>query len=75
MRRLNKRVIWTLDLRDPLKPEIVSIWACRGRRWKMPRLATIRCRRRHLHLHGPPMIRGNRMYAAFWGAASRDRLH
>jgi hypothetical protein len=22
----NKRVIWTLDIKDPLKPEIVSIW-------------------------------------------------
>src|SRR5229473_1971150 len=22
----NKRVIWTLDIRDPLKPEVVSIW-------------------------------------------------
>ena len=25
-RGLDRRVIWTLDIRDPLKPEIVSIW-------------------------------------------------
>ena len=64
----NKRVIWTLDIRDPLKPEIVSIW---GLPWQKsedagsgndPMPADSTCT-----LHGPPMIRGNRMYAAFWG--------
>ena len=64
----NKRVIWTLDIRDPLKPEIVSIW---GLPWQKsedagsgndPMPADDTCT-----LHGPPMIRGNRMYAAFWG--------
>jgi hypothetical protein len=63
-----KRVIWTLDIRDPLKPEIVSIW---GLPWQKsegagegndPRPADDTCT-----LHGPPVIRGNRMYAAFWG--------
>ncbi|MFT8244994.1 LVIVD repeat-containing protein [Roseomonas sp. BN140053] len=64
----NKRVIWTLDLRDPLRPEPISIW---GLPWQKtegegegndPTPAETACT-----LHGPPMIRGNRMYAAFWG--------
>jgi hypothetical protein len=64
----HKRVIWTLDIREPLKPEIVSIW---GLPWQKaedagsggdPMPADNTCT-----LHGPPMIRGNRMYAAFWG--------
>ena len=64
----NKRVIWTLDVSDPLKPEVVSIW---GLPWMktegdgegndpMPAESAIT-------LHGPPMIRGNRMYCAWWG--------
>lgn len=64
----NKRVIWTMDIKNPLKPEVVSIW---GLPWQkadgegeggdpMPHEDAIT-------LHGPPMIRGNRMYAAFWG--------
>jgi hypothetical protein len=64
----NKRVIWTLDVRNPLKPEVVSIW---GLPWQkaegdgeggdpMPHEDAIT-------LHGPPMIRGNRMYCAWWG--------
>jgi hypothetical protein len=64
----NKRVIWTMDVREPLKPEVVSIW---GLPWQKadgtgsgndPRPADTACT-----LHGPPMIRGNRMFAAFWG--------
>jgi hypothetical protein len=64
----NKRVIWTLDIRDPLRPEIVSIW---GLPWQkaegkgeggdpMPGERTCT-------LHGPPVIRGERMFAGFWG--------
>ena len=64
-----KRVIWTMDISDPLNPELVSIW---GLPWQkaangggdegdpMPHEEAIT-------LHGPPMIRGNRMYCAFWG--------
>ena len=64
----HKRVIWTLDIRNPLRPEIVSIW---GLPWQRaegsgsgndPMPADTACT-----LHGPPTIRGNRMYAAFWG--------
>jgi hypothetical protein len=64
----SKRVIWTMDISDPLKPEVVSIW---GLPWQKaegasigndPMPADTTCT-----LHGPPMIRGDRMYAAFWG--------
>jgi hypothetical protein len=64
----NDRVIWTMDIRNPLKPEVVSIW---GLPWQKaegkggggdPMPAETTCT-----LHGPPIIRGNRMYAAFWG--------
>ncbi len=50
----NKRVIWTLDIRDPLKPEIVSIW---GLPWQKTEDAGDRQRsdagRRHLHAARP----------------------
>ena len=64
----NKRVIWTLDIRDPLRPEVVSIW---GLPWQRaedggeggdPTPGERTCT-----LHGPPVIRGNRMFAGFWG--------
>ena len=62
------RVIWTLDLKDPLKPEPISIW---GLPWQReegaapgnePRPADRDCT-----MHGPPIIRGDRMFGAFWG--------
>jgi hypothetical protein len=64
----NRRVIWTLDISDPLKPEVISIW---GLPWQKadgagvgndPMPADDTCT-----LHGPPVIRGDRMFAAFWG--------
>jgi hypothetical protein len=63
-----KRVIWTLDVRDPLKPEVVSIW---GLPW-MKADGEGEMSEGHPHeqectLHGPPVIRGNRMYCAWWG--------
>lgn len=64
----NGRVIWTLDIRDPLKPEVVSIWglpwmkANGGDETSMPAP-----RQQDIKLHGPPTIRGNRMYCAWWG--------
>lgn len=64
----NKRVIWTLDIKDPLKPEVVSIWglpiqkADGAGEGGDPMPANTTCT-----LHGPPIIRGNRMYAGFWG--------
>ena len=63
-----KRVIWTLDIKDPLKPEVVSIWGLPWMKTDSTKSATIRCRARTpSRLHGPPMIRGNRMYCAWWG--------
>jgi hypothetical protein len=64
----NERVIWTVDISDPLKPEIISQW---GLPWQKaepgqepPKLAEPE----HVcQMHGPPVIRGNRMYGAFWG--------
>jgi hypothetical protein len=65
----DRRVIWTLDIKDPLRPEVVGIW---GLPWQKrdpgtppgndPRPLDTTCT-----LHGPPIIRGNRMFAAFWG--------
>lgn len=65
----NQRVIWTLDIADPLKPEIVSIFGLPHQRQDgggplghNPTPAETTCT-----LHGPPLVRGNRMYCAFWG--------
>ena len=64
----DRRVIWTMDIRDPLKPEVVSIWGLPSQRatgegiHNDPHPAEQTCT-----LHGPPMIRGDRMFAAFWG--------
>jgi hypothetical protein len=64
----NRRVIWTLDISDPVKPDVISIW---GLPWQKadgagvgndPMPADDTCT-----LHGPPVIRGDRMFAAFWG--------
>ncbi|HET6467065.1 MAG TPA: hypothetical protein VFG43_01680 [Geminicoccaceae bacterium] len=63
------RVIWTLDIRDPLKPEVVSIW---GLPWQKagsePAPAGELAAPEHVcMLHGPPVIRGDRMFGAWWG--------
>ena len=64
----NKRVIWTLDIKDPLKPEVVSIW---GLPWIKTNSDEVgndpMPAEEATTLHGPPMIRGNRMYCAWWG--------
>lgn len=62
------RVIWTVDVRNPLKPEVVSIWGLPSQKEsgssneQDPITSEVVCT-----LHGPPMIRDNRMFAAFWG--------
>lgn len=64
----NQRVIWTLDIADPLKPRPVSIFGLPGQKLESgplgnnPTPAETTCT-----LHGPPIVRGNRMYCAFWG--------
>ena len=64
----DKRVIWTLDIRDPLHPEVVSIW---GLPWMKTDTNEVgndpHPQEQACTLHGPPMIRGNRMYCAWWG--------
>jgi hypothetical protein len=63
------RVIWTLDIRDPIKPEVVGIW---GLPWMKADDSDGSETAGHppddlTTLHGPPTIRGNRMYCAWWG--------
>jgi len=65
----NRRVIWTLDIKDPLRPEVVSIW---GLPWMRAtdgkgQGGDPTSQEQAITLHGPPMIRGNRMYCAWWG--------
>ena len=64
----NKRVIWTLDIKDPLKPEVISQW---GLPWMKAdgegETGDAQPHEEAVTLHGPPMIRGNRMYCAWWG--------
>ncbi len=64
-----KRVIWTLDIKNPEKPEVVGIW---GLPWMREDASTGAEEAGHpaddtTTLHGPPVIRGNRMYCAWWG--------
>lgn len=62
------RVIWTLDIRDPLKPEIVGIFGLPSQRKEgAPPTNDPRPQDNTCTLHGPPVIRGNRMYACWWG--------
>ncbi|HEY7384629.1 MAG TPA: hypothetical protein VH743_13250 [Beijerinckiaceae bacterium] len=62
------RVIWTLDIRDPLKPEVVGIWGLPQQRSEgAPPTNEPRPEDDFCTLHGPPIIRGNRMFAGFWG--------
>ena len=62
-------MIWTLDIKDPTKPEVVS--QC-GLPWMKADDSDGDEAAGHppddlCTLHGPPMIRGNRMYCAWWG--------
>ena len=64
----DNRVIWTFDIKDPLKPEVISTWGLPIQKADGkgdsgdPMPAETTCT-----LHGPPVIRGNRMFAGFWG--------
>ncbi len=62
------RVIWTLDIKDPLKPEVVSVWGLPEQRLDHePPFADSDPMERVWTCHGPPFIRGDRMYCGFWG--------
>jgi hypothetical protein len=64
----DNRVIWTLDISDPLKPEIVSIWGLPWQKEGAEADARKHSEVEHVcMLHGPPVIRGNRMFCAWWG--------
>ncbi len=64
----NEKVIWTMDIRDPLKPEIISIWGLPWQKKGGPAAPTTGTGVEHVcRMHGPPVIRGNRMFGAFWG--------
>lgn len=61
------RVIWTMDIRDPLKPELISQWGLPEQKLNGGDEGEATSWESTVTLHGPPVIRGNRMYAAFWG--------
>jgi hypothetical protein len=64
----DRRVIWTLDLSDPLKPEVISIFGLPGQKSDTAGLGNDPTPSEDAFtLHGPPLVRGNRMYAGFWG--------
>ncbi|MGH7067494.1 MAG: LVIVD repeat-containing protein [Acetobacteraceae bacterium] len=64
----HRRVIWTMDIADPLRPEVIGIWGLPFQKeggaavGNDPHPGPGVCT-----LHGPPVIRGQRMFAAFWG--------
>jgi hypothetical protein len=61
----NKRVIWTMDISNPLKPEVLSIW---GLPWQRDEGGELGNDPMPGKKPAPSMaIRGNRMYGAFWG--------
>ena len=61
------RVIWTMDIRDPLKPEVLSTWGLPGQKSDAKPKVKLATGDLLVQLHGPPVIRGERMFAAFWG--------
>jgi hypothetical protein len=62
------RVNWTLDISDPLKPKLLSLWGLPEQDlslnlpYEKPEVWE-----RVTTCHGPAVIRGNRMYCGFWG--------
>ncbi|MEE9257439.1 MAG: hypothetical protein V3V56_09775, partial [bacterium] len=62
------RVSWTLDISDPMKPELLSLWGlpeqdlALGLPYEEPAVGE-----RVTQCHGPAVIRGERMYCGFWG--------
>ena len=64
----DRRVIWSMDISDPLKPDVISIF---GLPWQKSDTAELgndpTPDEDAITLHGPPIVRGNRMYCEFWG--------
>ncbi len=63
-----RRVIWSMDISNPVAPEVISIF---GLPWQKSDAAELgndpTPDEDAKTLHGPPIVRGNRMYCAFWG--------
>jgi hypothetical protein len=63
-----RRVIWSMDIANPVAPEVISIF---GLPWQKSDAAELgndpTPDEDAKTLHGPPIVRGNRMYCAFWG--------
>lgn len=62
------RVSWTVDISDPLKPELLSLWGLpeQDLALNLPyeEAATME---QTTQCHGPAVIRGDRMFCGFWG--------
>lgn len=64
----DRRVVWVLDISDPLKPDLISTWGLPWQKQEHAGKSNDSIPAEQIcTLHGPPVIRGNRMYAAFWG--------
>jgi len=61
------RVVWTMDIRDPLNPEVISTWGLPAQKSDAKSKPQSTTRELAWTLHGPPVIRGERMFAAFHG--------
>jgi hypothetical protein len=63
-----RRVIWSMDISNPVAPKVISIF---GLPWQKSDAAELgndpTPDEDAKTLHGPPIVRGNRMYCAFWG--------
>ena len=63
-----RRVIWSMDISDPLHPEVISIFGLPSQKSDTAELGNDPTPDEDARtLHGPPIVRGNRMYCAFWG--------
>jgi hypothetical protein len=62
------RVSWTVDISDPLKPELLSLWGMpeQDLSLNLP-YEEPETMERVTQCHGPAMIRGDRMFCGFWG--------
>ena len=64
----NGRVIWTLDISNPLEPSVISIWGLPEQNIEEhPEFVQSEDMNKVITCHGPPVIKGNEMYCGFWG--------
>jgi hypothetical protein len=62
------RVSWTVDISDPLKPELLSLWGLpeQDLSLNLP-YEEAETMEQTTQCHGPAIIRGDRMFCGFWG--------